>query len=237
MPRASFILTALLVSFLAAALTFAQSTIPGDEIDIEIFNQADGSNDFLVAPGDSFWAYVWLSPSVTDSFECSESHGCAGSVMGGKGNLAAAAVDVAFDPAMLQYLQMESNPGTAAVDGLAQEQNLGEGRIGWALAGDWEPVDADPSQGLESPCDMGKISAADWVFRVQFQALQEGGSALVLRRQSDNPAFELSFADVCGSPTFKLGSGVDEVVNASVTVFFADSIFADGFESGTTSAW
>jgi len=168
--------------------------------------------------------------------ECSTS---GADVYGGSANLAAAVVDIEFDPAKLTYLGYENNPATAAVDGLIQTQNLGEGRIGWALAGDWDP-DADPeapSASLANPCDMGKLDTTNWVVRLQFQYDATSSASLHIRRESDDPAFPLSFADICGSEAFKVSNaGIDEVIDATVNLD-QDEIFSDGFESGDTTAW
>jgi hypothetical protein len=169
-------------------------------------------------------------------------HACSTSgadVSGGSANLAAAVIDIEFDPAKLTYLGYENNAATAAVDGLIQTQNLGEGRIGWALAGDWDP-DADPenpSVTLATPCAMGKLSTANWAFRLQFSYDVSSSATLHIRRESDDPAFPLSFADICGSEAFKVSNaGIDEVIDATVNLDQGE-IFSDGFESGDTTQW
>ncbi len=200
---------------------FAQSSSPGVGIDVEIVNPADGSNSFTVAPDDTFWAYVFVRPgsgSVVCELDCGQGPR---SMTGGSGAIVAAVIDIAFDQALLEYLQSENNPLTAAVDGLVQEHNLEQGRIGWALAGDWTP-DADPTSGsLASPCDMARLTTAGWVLRVKFRARPEasGTTALHIRRETDTNPFPLSFADVCGSPAFKKSNQqIDEVIDATVVV-------------------
>jgi hypothetical protein len=125
------------------------------------------------------------------------------------------------------------------VDGLLQTFNLAFGRLGWALAGDWQ-VDGDPGSGLRDPCAMQKLSGAGWVIRVQFEAVGEGATVLHLRDGDDHPPFDLSFADICGSGDFTVDSGdIDELVDATVVIdpICSVAIFSDGFESGDTSAW
>jgi hypothetical protein len=107
--------------------------------------------------------------------------------------------------------------------------------VGWALAGDWM-VDGDPNSGLNNACNMQMLDTAGWVYRVQLQANSANASVLQL---SVPPEFELSFADMCGSPAFTLaGGGIDEVVSATVIgACTTDGLFFDGFESGDTTAW
>ena len=227
---------ALVSVLLAVAGTcFGQSsTAPG--IDLELYNAADGTNRACVEAASSFWANVYVRPG-SDAFTCTPE--CAPpDVAGGTTNLAAAAIDVAFDPTRLTYVQAENNASSAAVDGLVQAQNLAAGRVGWALAGDWTP-DADPSAGmLATPCAMQKLSAVDWVVRFQFTGSAPGMTLLHLQRAAD--AFPLSFADVCGTPAFTESSGaIDEV--GDLVVLVADTcdgvLFFDSYERGDMSMW
>ncbi len=232
MPTLRVFSGVLAAALLLPALVIAQSTTaPG--IDVEVYNPVDGSSVFCVAPGASFTANVLVRPGP-DSTSCVLA--CTPSpVPGGSANLATAAIDLDFDPAILTYVSAVNNPATAAVDGLLQTQNLAAGRLGWALAGDWTP-DADPTGTLVDPCNMGRLTAEGLVFSVTFTGAVSGVTSLGVRQQ---PGFQLSFADVCGSPAFVPGAGVDEVVAASVVVSVdcAAAIFIDGFESGTTGAW
>jgi hypothetical protein len=221
--RKSLLVVAICIAIPTIGL--AQTTTLGPEVDVEIYNPADGSNLFKVAPGKTFWAYVLVRPGL-ESFTCQLD--CGGGMVdvpGGSANIAAALIDIAFDPDFLEYLGAENNPTTAAVDGLSQEQHLSNGRIGWALAGDWTP-DADPASGsLANPCEMARLTAPGWVFRIQFRARSSnsGETTLHIRRETDSPAFELSFADVCGSPSFKKSNAtVDEIVNATVSIHASD---------------
>lgn len=222
---------------LVATSGLAQTTTPGAGIDVEVYFDGSGENFTCVAPGASFWANVWVSPgtgSETCSLACSPP-----AVAGGSGHLATGIVDVAHDVARLGYMASEDNPATAAVDGLIQN-NGASGRVGWALAGDWN-VDATPGSGLASPCTMGLLDVASWVYRIQYQAAGSIGSTLLhLRRPTDTVPFELSFADICGNPAFKTSnSGIDEVRDAIVMISNqCDSlILADTFELGDMARW
>lgn len=220
-----------------APLVVAQTT-SGPGVDVEIFNPATGDNAFCASPGETFWAYLFVRPGGS-SVTCS--HVCGTAVAGGAANIAAAAIDVTFDTAALEYVDgsASNNPNTAAVDGLRQEQNAASGRVGWALAGDWE-VDADPSSNLKSPCAMKKLDEAAWAARFQFRASQSGFATLRLRRETDASPFPLSFADICGSPAFREGTGdIDEVVHGIVLVGSdcASALFFDSFENAGTRAW
>jgi len=200
-----------------AALGQAQTSTPGTGIDVEVFNVADGGNTFDGEVDGTFWAHVFIRPggdSLTCELACRSPSGIA---YGGPANIATGVIDITFDTTSLEYLGSENNPNTAAVDGLIQEQYLNQGRIGWALAGDWTP-DADAENGkLADPCVMAKLSTADWVFRVQFKIVKEAPSTIHIRREGDVQKFPLSFADVCGSPAFKEGNGgIDEVINGEV---------------------
>jgi hypothetical protein len=222
---------------LVAGVASAQSTTPGAGIDVEIYFPGSGENFTCVAPGASFWAYVWVSPgsgSETCSLACSPP-----SVAGGSGHLATGIVDVAHDVAQLGFLAAEDNQATAAVDGLIQDHGS-SGRVGWALAGDWT-VDATPGSGLASPCTMGLLDVASWVYRIQYQATGTIGTTLLhLRRPTDAVPFALSFADICGSPAYKMSNGgIDEVRDAVVMISSqcGSLIYADSFGLGETSRW
>ncbi len=212
-------------------LAAAQTTTSGAQIDIEVYNaDGDGSSLFCAEVGVPFWAYVYVRPG-TGTTSCSA---LCGSVAGGSANLATAALDIQFDPAMLGYGGAESNAATAAQDGLIQTQSVASGRFGWALAGDFM-TNGDPNSGLQTPCDSMLLDADGWVLRVAFTPLVAGSSTIVLRTPPD---FQLSFADLCGSGPFVPGAGIDEVVSATVdTQCIGTGIFADGFESSDTSAW
>jgi hypothetical protein len=221
---------------LAGAPQAQTTTAPG--IDVEVYNPLNGTNRVCTAPGGAFWANVMVRPG-SGAITCNP--GC-GIAAGGAANLATAVIDLAFDPGILALSQAENNPttGHAAVDGLIQTQNAGEGRIGWALAGDWTP-NADPNGSLANPCVMQKLATTDWVFRVQLAAsTDERMTSVRLRREIDSQPFELSFADVCGSPAFKESTGVVNEVRGlavMVTASCADVLFFDIFESADTSAW
>ena len=221
--RTSLLAVAICVAIPTIGL--AQTTTSGPEVDVEIYNPVDGGNLFKVAPGKTFWAHVFVRPG-SESFSCQLDCGSGTvDVAGGSANIGTALIDVAFDPDFLEYLGVENNPATAAVDGLPQEQHLSNGRIGWALAGDWTP-DADPTRGsLASPCEMARLTAPGWVFRIQFRAVSSnsGETTLHIRRESDSRAFELSFADVCGNASFKKSNAtVDEIVDATVSIHASD---------------
>jgi hypothetical protein len=229
---------ALAASLLVASLGAAQTTLPGPAIDVELYNAADGGNDFCAAPGDTFWAGLYIRPASGAGSTMTCSVAC-GSAVGGPGSLAAAAVDVAFDGSRLSYFAAAVNPdpGFAAVDGLVQEQNVAQGRVGWALAGDWTP-DGSTAGALADPCAMLKLGQPDWVARFGFNVLVKGESVLDLRGE---PSFPLSFADVCGMPAYsQLNGGIDEVVPATVSTEcpeLADVLFRNGVETGDASVW
>ncbi len=230
---------AALVVFGLVPMAFAQTTQPGDAVDLEIYNPADGSNVFCVAPAATFPVRLFLRPgSATTSCPLACSPPAA---PGGSANLATGVVDIAFDTAELSYLpgSLTNNPATAAVQGLAQEQNLAEGRIGWALAGTWS-TPGNPGSTLLSPCDMQFVTSAGWLAELQFQAVGSGFTTLRLRRETDDPPFALSFADICGTEAFKLSNGgIDEVIDGTVLIEAdcADVLFFDSFESGAVIRW
>lgn len=223
---------------LIGSLGAAQTTQPGDAIDIEIFNPIDGTNAFCVAPAETIEARVFVRPG-TDSMTCTLS--CGPNIPGGSANIATAVIDLVFDDSKLTYVTgtAQGNNATAAVQGLAQEQNLAEGRVGWALAGSWSDP-GNPGSALLSPCDMQMITTHDWLFGVQFQTVGPGMTTIRLRRESDPEPFALSFADICGTEAFKqTNGGIDEVKNAVVMVNddCANVIFFDTFGTGDTDQW
>jgi hypothetical protein len=161
-------------------------------------------------------------------------------VNGGTAHIATAVVDIAFDNQKLTLVNSTNNSGTAAVDGLVQD-NSAQGRIGWALAGDWTP-NADTSGALANPCDMQLLDSADWVLETQFnvQPGASGSLSLHLRRKTDLSPFSLSFADICGSEAFtEANGGIDEIIDGAVLISSscADLLFFDGFETKTAAHW
>ena len=60
----------------------------------------------------------------------------------------------------------------------------------------------------------------DWILKARFQAMGPGESQISIVGQ---PQFPLSFADFCTSPAFTQGSGIDEIVPATVLVTGAGS--------------
>jgi hypothetical protein len=229
---------ALAALLLAAPFASAQTTVPGAAIDLELYNANDGSNAFCVAPGDTFWANLYIRPATGPGSTMSCSVAC-GSTTGGPGSPATAAVDVGFASAQLAYFRAEVNtdPTFAAVDGLVQDQNLPQGRIGWALAGDWTP-NGNTSGTLGDPCEMLKINRSDWVVRLGFNVLGAGQSVLAINAPPNGP---LSFADVCGTPAYTASNGgIDEVVPATVSTecpSVTSIIFRNGVETGDSSVW
>ena len=158
----------LVFAVLATGPVLAQTTLPGPEVDVEVVNPVDGSNAFCVAPLAAFDVRIFLRPgtsSTTCTLSCSPPN-----LPGGTANLATGVVDLAFDTAVLSYVadSTQGNPGTAAAQGLPQE-NAGDGRIGWAQAGSWNTPGV-PSSGLLSPCDMEMLTTADWLFQLQLRA-------------------------------------------------------------------
>jgi hypothetical protein len=219
----------------------AQSSTPGPAIDIEVYNPMDGGNLFCAAPGDTVSADVWVSPATggASSIQCSAP---CGSLAGGPGHIAAATLDVSFDPAHLAYRYAFSNGflGFAAGDGLLQLQSLAAGRIGWALAGDWTP-DANPGGSLAEPCQTALIEQPNWILRMVFNVSAAGTSQIALRNLPD---FPMAFADLCGSDAFTtVNGGIDEVIPATISSTapncpeLSDIIFRNGFETGDTVAW
>lgn len=231
-----FLIAALLMSVSPAG---AQTTQPGDAIDLEIINPANGSNRFCVPASGTIDARVYVRTGA-DAMSCTLS--CSPpNVAGGSANIATAVIDVAFDETVLSYVpaSMSNNPSTAAVQGLAQEQNLADGRLGWALAGGWSDP-GNPGSTLLSPCDMQMIDADGWLFQVQFQAVGTGMTTLRLRRETDAEPFALSFADICGTEAFKESNGgIDEIRSAVVMVAddCQDVLFFDNFGTGDASLW
>jgi hypothetical protein len=229
---------ALVAVLLAASFGAAQTTLPGPAIDVEIYNPADGSNAFCAAPGDSFWARLYVRPASGPGTTVSCPVLC-GTAVGGPGSLATGVVDVAFDGGRVSYFAASVNPdpGFAAVDGLVQDQNVTAGRVGWALAGDWTP-DGSTAGALDDPCAMLKLAQAGWVASFGFSVLVEGESVLELR---DQPGFQLSFADICGVPAYsRANGGIDEVVPATISTECPDVegvIFRNGVETGDAAVW
>jgi hypothetical protein len=224
---------------LAASVVSAQTSTPGDAIDIEIINPADGSNVFCASPSQTITARVFVRPG-TGTLSCSLS--CSPpTVPGGSANIATAVVDLGFDSTALAYVNgsIANNPATAAVQGIAQEQNVADSRVGWALAGTWS-TPGDPSSTLASPCATQMLTTADWAFQLQFQASGDGMTTIHLRRETDVAPFALSFADMCGTEAFKQSNGgIDEVKDAIVMVTgdCQDAIFFDNFDNGDTARW
>ncbi len=230
---ASWIVAAGILS-VAGFVSAQTTTAPG--IDVEIYNPADGGNRFCVAPGETFWAHVWVRPGP-GALTCAR--GCSSlGVAGGSAHLAAGVVDVVFGGDLLSFIQAQSHAETAAADGLIQDQNLAAGRIGWALAGDWI-IDGDPESGLLDPCEARKLDSPDWVVRLELEGVAAGITGLHLRRPSSVQPFALSFADACGNAAFTPGDGIDEVRDAAVLVSSgcAGLVFFDGFSGGDAAAW
>jgi len=162
-----------------------------------------------------------------------------GSVNGGNSRPVTAVVDIDFDESLMSFTGATDNSASAAVDGLIQDRSA-SGRVGWALAGDWDP-DASTSGTLADPCSTGFLENAGWLAEYHFTA---GGSPastrLHLRRQSDATPFALSFADFCSSEAFTPeNGGIDEVIDATVYISAVcpAGLFSDGFESGDTDQW
>lgn len=224
---------------LVAPLVTAQTTQPGSAVDIEIYNPSNGSNAFCVAPSEIFAPRVFFRPG-TGTLSCDLS--CSPpSIPGGSANIATAVIDISFDPAVLSYVpgSIQNNTGTAAVQGMAQAQNIADNRIGWALAGTWS-TPGDPSSTLASPCDTQLLTGADWLFQTQFQATGTGMSNLYLRRETDVQPFALSFADICGRTAFNQSNGsIDEVKDALVLVTDScqSAVFFDNFATGDPTRW
>ncbi len=239
MSRTSMQSMVLAFVLLVAPLVAAQTTLPGSAVDIEIYNPFNGSNAFCVAPSEIFAPRVFFRPgtgTLTCDLDCSPP-----SIPGGSANIATAVIDIAFDPAVLSYVpgSIQNNTGTAAVQGMAQAQNIADSRIGWALAGTWS-APGDPSSTLASPCGTQFLTAADWLFQTQFQATGYGLSSLHLRGESDSLPFALSFADICGTAAFKRSNGgIDEARSAVVLVSDSctEAVFFDNFGTGDESRW
>jgi hypothetical protein len=207
-----------MVALAGAGPSGAQTSTPDTGIDVEIYNAETGGNQFEVEVGDTFWAHVLVRPGTTKTTCTIDCRFGTREVAGGPAAIATGVVDISFDASILQYVAAENNPATAAVDGLIQVQHAADGRIGWALAGDWTP-DANAASGtLAHPCEMATLTASDWVVRLQFRLLAAQTTSLHIRRASDDPGFPLSFADVCGSEAFtQANGGIDEVIDAQVS--------------------
>lgn len=239
MSRTSIRSVILAVILLVAPMVAAQTTQPGSAVDIEIYNPSNGDNTFCVAPSAIFTPRVFFRPgtgTLSCDLNCSPP-----SIPGGSANIATAVIDISFDPAVLSYVpgSIQNNTGTAAVQGIAQEQNVADNRIGWALAGTWS-TPGNPSSTLASPCDTQMLTTSGWLYQLQFQATGSGMSTLRLRRETDARPFALSFADICGTEAFKESNvGIDEVRNAIIMVSTncSDLLFFDTFENGDASLW
>jgi len=224
---------------LAAPMAAAQTSQPGSAIDIEIYNPSNGDNAFCVAPSELFSPRVYFRPG-TGTLSCNLD--CAPpSIPGGSANIATSVIDIAFDSVALRYVtgSIQNNSTTAAVQGIAQEQNVDDERVGWALAGTWS-TPGNPASTLMSPCDTQMLTTDSWLFQLRFRALQPGMSTIRLRRETDAQPFALSFADICGTEAFKgSNGGVDEVKNLVVLVTdsCSDVFFFDGFETGGPDRW
>jgi len=224
-----------------SATAAAQSSTPGPAIDVEIYNSTNGTNIFCAAPGDTLWAYVHLSPATGGSSSVQCGAPC-GTVQGGPANIAAATINVAFNPAHLAFHSAFNNGfmGSAAADGQLRLNHLEAGRLGWVLAGDWTP-DGDTGGTLANPCEMSLLDQAGWIVRFAFTVQSSGSSQIV---PQDEPDFALAFADICGSPAFSSSNGgIDEVLPATVATGgpgcsnVEGIIFRNGFEMGDLSAW
>jgi hypothetical protein len=95
---------------------------------------------------------------------------------------------------------------------------------------------------LDDPCHTGLLTSPGWVFRTQLSGTVPGMTTLHLRQQGFAPPFQLSFADLCGSPAFTQGSGaINQVVESVVMVDPACAtngvIFFDNLERASTAAW
>jgi hypothetical protein len=218
-----------------ATASGAQTSVPGPAIDLEIVNPSDDTNTFCVAPGDTLTARLFVRPG-SQATSCTPS--CGSVVAGGAAHIATAVVDIAFDNQKLNLTGHTNNAVTAAVDGLVQD-NAAQGRIGWALAGDWSP-DGDTSGTLATPCDMQLLENASWVLETQFtvQPTASGMTILHLRRDSDG--FALSFADICSDEAMTVASGgIDEIIDGIVLISTSctSTLFFDGFEDGTAGRW
>jgi hypothetical protein len=238
--RRAWVRTVGFVAFLVVgSVVSAQTTQPGDAIDIEIINPADGSNRFCVASSATIEARIFVRPG-SDSLSCTLT--CSPpNVAGGSANIATAVIDLGFDSTILTYVDssIANNGATTAVQGIPQVQNVAADRIGWALAGSWS-TPGNTSSSLLSPCDTQMITTDDWLFSVQFQAIGEGMTSIRLRRETDAAPFALSFADICGTEAFKESNGgIDEVRDAVVMVATdcQDVIFFDNFGTGDVGHW
>ncbi len=203
----------------------ATTGAPG--IDFEIYDPSDGDNGFCVSAGGQFTANVLLRPGTDTTTTYTQS---CGTVAGGDGRLATAVVDIAFDTTKLS-LNSASNVDYG--DGLIQD-NTGEGRIGWAAAGDWEP-DATTTGTLDDPCVMDKLDAtvsSEWdIMQLVFDvdgSFTSGSTELAFRREADGFAF--SVAD--GGATVWKEADFDEIVDAVVGI----DIAVDATNSGLAAS-
>lgn len=239
MPRAWVRTVGVVAFLLIGSVVSAQTTQPGDAIDIEIINPADGSNRFCVTQAANIEARVFVRPgagSLSCTLSCSPPN-----VAGGSANIATAVIDLGFDSSILSYVDssIANNGATTAIQGLPQVQNVADDRVGWALAGSWS-TPGNTSSALLSPCDTQMITTDDWLFSVQFQAVGSGMTSIRLRRETDAAPFALSFADICGTEAFKESNGgIDEVRSAVVMAATdcQDVIFFDNFGTGDAAQW
>jgi len=213
----------------------AQTSIPGSAIDLEIVNPSDGTNTFCVSPGDSLTARLFVRPG-TQATSCTPS--CGSVVFGGTAHIATAVIDIAFDNQKLNLTGHTNNTATAAIDGLIQD-NATQGRVGWALAGDWTP-DGDTSGTLATPCDMQLLESASWVLETQFTVQPTASGITALHLRNEGEGFALSFADICSNEAMTTASGgIDEIIDGTVLVSASCTsvLFFDGFEDGTAGRW
>lgn len=214
----------------------AQTSTAGAGIDLELINPDDGSNTICVNPGQALRVRLYFHPG-TGTASCSPT---CGSIQGGNSHPAAAVIDMDYDPAVLSFVGASNNPDSAlaAVDGLIQD-NSGNGRVGWALAGDWSP-DASTGGSLATPCATTLLDSAGWLAEFNFTAGSTISSTTIhLRRQTDSTPFPLSFADFCSPAFTPENGGVDEVIDATVYISATcpAEIFSDGFETGDMNSW
>ena len=222
------------VALFAAALSCAawcESVAPGPAIDVAVVNPEDGSNRFAIAAGQSFEVELRVHPVDLGQFpsqaaSCDLAE-CAGAVVGGRGHLAAGLLQLRFDPAALTLVSSEI-PGTgAAADGIVLDAGAAQGRIGWALAGDFV-IDGDRDSGLRSICEMATLSAPEVVLRLTFRRETDEDTTIHLATPEDVDPFALSFADRCSTSSFTLANGaIDQVIDG---LLVEGPIFKDGFE-------
>lgn len=228
-----------LASALALAVTTAALSAGAQGIRVEVVDAVDGDDAICALPGELVEVELRVTPgdlATTCARTCS---GTPDTVTGGTANLAAGAVSIAFDTELLTWSSAVSNPDTAARDGLVRSDRAAQGRVGWALAGDWV-VDGDPTSALVDPCGMDLLDEAGWVLRLGFAAGLPGQGVLHLRNQRDDPPFAMSFADLCNPEAFTLANGNISAATDAVVLVSPDCdgvIFFDAFETGDASRW